>query len=177
MKMGFIFSGVFWGLLLVLLGIIVIINVVFGIKIPIFRIFLGLLLIYWGLRLLTGISFCHKSRNAALFEEKKIESVSPSDKYDIVFGKRVIDLSNVVLNDEIFKVEVNTVFGSSIVKINPQVPTKIVAESFFGSATLPDGNSVTFGEYTYKSDSLKDNKNYLLINIAVIFGSTHIITK
>ena len=45
MKMGFLFSGVFWGGVLVLLGISIIIKVVFHIDIPVFRVVVALVLI------------------------------------------------------------------------------------------------------------------------------------
>ena len=178
MRMGCLFNGMFWGVIIIIIGIIVIINVVFGTKIPIFPLIFGLFLIYLGVKVITGIS-CHRTSRSAIFEEKKIETESPTGKYDVIFGRNVIDLTNVQLKEGVSRIEVNTVFGSSVLKINPSMPIKIIASSAFGSARMPDGNMVAFGEYTYKSDSLKqsDQKNYLLINLHVVFGSGEVVAK
>jgi predicted membrane protein len=177
MKMGFIFSGVFWGVIIVILGLSIIVNVLFGVRIPIVRILFAIFLIWLGITLLTGGSFWSKNKHAAIFEEKKIDTISPSGKYDIVFGKGVIDLSNIVLKDEVYKVEVNTVFGSGTIEISKEMPAKVVVNSVFAGASMPDGNTIAFGQYTYKSDSLKDNKNYLLVNASVVFGGLQIESK
>ena len=46
--MDFFFGGLFWGVLLILIGIGIILKVFFDINIPIFRTALALLLIYLG---------------------------------------------------------------------------------------------------------------------------------
>jgi len=177
MKMGFVFTGIFWGVILILIGVGVIINMVFGVKIPIFRTIFALFLIYLGIQMLTGISFWSKSKKAAVFEEKNIEVTAASDKYDVVFGKGDIDLSSIELKDQNVRIDINTVFGGAVVKINPALPTKIIANSAFGGAHLPDGNVVAFGQYTYKTDSFKDAKIYLLINASVVFGGIEFVAK
>jgi predicted membrane protein len=176
--MGCFCGGMFWGIIIIIIGLVVIINVIFGTKIPIIPLLFGLFLIYIGIRVLTGVSF-HRTTRSAIFEEKKIEAVSPSGKYDVIFGKSVIDLSNAQLKEGISKVEINTVFGSAVIKINPTMPVKIRATSAFGRARMPDGTMVGFGEYTYKSDTLKktDSQNYLYIELHVVFGGAEVVTK
>lgn len=176
--MGCLFSGIFWGVIIVIIGIVVIINVIFGTKIPIIPLIIGLLLIYFGVKIITGTSW-RRSPKSVIFEEKKIETTSPSGKYDVIFGRSVIDLTKTEIKEGVSTVEINTVFGSSVIKIDPSMPIKIQASSAFGSGRLPDGNMVAFGEYTYKSDSLKksDAKNYLLIELHVVFGSAEVVTK
>ena len=170
-------SGIFWGVLIIIVGLVVIINVIFGSRIPIFPLIIGLLLIYFGIRVLTGIS-CRRTSKTSVFEEKSIEAKT-SGKYDVLFGKSVIDLSGVELKEGVTKVEVNTVFGSSIIKVDPNMPIKIRASSAFGSARTPDENMVGFGEHTYKSDSLKtsETQNYLLLVMNVVFGSSEVVKK
>lgn len=128
--------------------------------------------------MLTGIS-CRRSSKTTVFEEKKIEATTSTGKYDVIFGKSVIDLTGIELKEGVSKVEINTVFGSSVIKIDPAMPIKIRASSAFGSARTPDENMVGFGEHTYKSDSLKqtDTKNYLLILLNVVFGSAEVVKK
>lgn len=177
MKMGFIYSGVFWGVIIVLIGLSILLNVVFGIRVPFFRIAFALFLIWLGITLLTGRTFWSREKNKAIFEEKRIDSITPHSKYDIVFAKGVVDLSKVTLEDKIYKVEVNTVFGSGTIEIDPTLPTKIIVNSVFAGASMPDGNTIAFGQYTYKSDSLKEDKNYLLVKANVVFGGLQIVKK
>lgn len=175
--MGLIFTGVFWGVILILIGLGVIINVVFGIKIPIFRTIFALFLIYIGIQMLTGISVWNKSKKAAVFEEKTIEVTTASDKYDVIFGKGEIDLSGIEPKDQNVRVDINTVFGGSVIKINPALPTKIIASAVFGGAHLPDGNVVAFGQYTYKTENFKSAEKHLLIYASVVFGGMEFVTK
>mgnify|MGYP001302797418 CR=1 FL=1 len=177
MRMGFIFTSAFWGVVLILIGLGVIINVVFGIKIPIFRTIFALFLIYLGIQMLTGLSFWNKSKKSTVFGEKTIEVITISDKYDVVFGKGKIDLSGIELKDQNVRVDVNTVFGKSVIKINPALPTKIIANSAFGGAHLPDGSVVAFGQYTYKTENYKSAEKHLLIHASVMFGGMEFAEK
>ncbi len=176
--MSFLFSGIFWGLVVVLLGLLIIINAIFGTRIPIFPILFGLFLIWLGIRVITGPSH-HKTPQSAIFEEKTIITDSTSGKYDVVFGKGVIDLTGYKVEEGVKRIEINTIFGSSEIKIDPTMPVKIRASSAFGSARMPDKSMVGFGENTYRTDTLKqtDTKNYLLIDLHVVFGSAEVYGK
>jgi predicted membrane protein len=176
--MSFLFSGIFWGVVVVILGVIIIINAVFGTRIPIFPLLFGLFLIWLGVRVMTGPSH-RKTPQQAIFEEKKIETDSTSGKYDVVFGKGMIDLTGYKLKEGITRIEINTIFGSSEIKIDSAMPIKIRASSAFGSARMPDKSMVGFGENTYRSEVLKqtDTKNYLLIELHVVFGSAEVYAK
>ena len=48
--MCFLFGGVFWGIVLVLLGLSIIVRIVFNIHFPFFRILFALIIIYFGLK-------------------------------------------------------------------------------------------------------------------------------
>ncbi len=171
MKMGCLFSATFWGILLIILGIMILF------KVFVFRILLSLLLIYAGIKVLTGGPIFKKGKNTILFSDSKIEATSSSEKYNILFGKGLIDFSNVSLTNANVKTEINTIFAAGILKINPELPTKIVVSSAFAGAKMPDGNVVSFGEYTYKSPNFKPEENYLEIKANVVFGGLEIVSK
>lgn len=177
MKMGCLFSGVFWGVLLILLGASILVKVLFNITIPILRIAFALLLVYLGIKILTGGPLFRKGKCSVWFGESKIEATSSSEKYDIVFGKGVIDLSKISLTGGSIKAEINTVFGAGIVKINPELPTQIIVNSAFSGAKMPDGNVISFGKYTYKSANFKPEENHLFIEANVVFGGLEVVTK
>jgi hypothetical protein len=175
--MGCLSSGIFWGVLIIVVGILVLIRVIFGVHIPIFSLIIGLLLIYFGVRVITGMS-CSRRTKTVVFEDKKIEAVS-GGKYDVVFGRNTVDLTGIELKQGATRVEVNTVFGSSIVKIDPAMPVKIRASAAFGSAKTPDQGIAGFGEHTFKSDTFKqaEAQNYLLVILNVVFGSSEVVIK
>jgi len=172
--MGFLFSGVFWGIIVVLLGLSIILNVVAGVKIPFFRIFFGLLLIYWGVSLLIGARFGRSG--TAVFSDASIKATS-AGKQDVIFGRAVIDLSGIVLKEGVNRYEVNTVFGASVIKLDPAMPVKVVASSAFAGVKLPDGGNVAFGESTWRSPNLKEDSTYLLVKTDVVFGGTEVEMK
>jgi len=175
--MGFLFNQVFWGVLLIILGITVIIKVLFHINIPLGRIALAFILIYIGIWFLIGGKFgWRQSGNTVVFNDSQISITKPSnEEYNIIFGKGTMDLTGVVLAKGVTKVKLNTVFGGGVIKINPDIPMKIVIDSPFAAAKLPDGNNVTFGSgYTYQTKSFQEGQDYLLIEADVVFGGLEV---
>ena len=172
--MSFVFSGLFWGAIVVLIGITIILNGVLGIRIPIIRIVFGLLLIYWGISLLIGARFGRS--HTAVFSDAEIKAIS-AGKQDIIFGRGVIDLTGIVLREGINRYEVNTVFGASVIKVDRSMPVKVVASAAFAGVKLPDGGNVAFGESTWRSPNLKEDSTYLLVKTDVVFGGTEVVTK
>ncbi|MGE5605051.1 MAG: hypothetical protein ACM3YE_05095, partial [Bacteroidota bacterium] len=69
MKMGFIFSQVFWGIFLILLGASFILKVLFHLDIPVFRLFVSFILIYMGFRVLTGGFGCERNSRNMMFND------------------------------------------------------------------------------------------------------------
>jgi hypothetical protein len=179
--MGFLFNQVFWGVLLILLGLAVIIKVVFQINLPLGRIFFAFILIYIGFWFLLGGKSGWQPQgygNTVAFNDSQVSITQPStEEYNIIFGKGTMDLTGIVLNREgITHLKVNTIFGSGVIKINPDIPAKIVFDSPFAAVRLPDGNNVTFGNnYAYTTKSFQENQGYLLIKAEVVFGSLEII--
>ena len=57
----FMFSAVFWGVIVVIVGLSIILRA-FGIKIPVMSVMFGLLFVYIGMSILTGGFGCVKSR-------------------------------------------------------------------------------------------------------------------
>jgi hypothetical protein len=174
--MSFVFSGLFWGTIVVLIGLTIILNGVLGIRIPMVRIILGLLLIYWGVSLLAGMSFRRMSGTTA-FRETEVTNAEASGKQDVLFGKATIDLTGVQLKPGVNRYEVNTVFGHSVIRLSPATPAKVVVSSAFGGVRLPDGSNVAFGENTWRSPTFKEDSAYLYVKAAVVFGGTEIEAK
>ena len=174
--MGFIFSEVFWGVLLIVLGVSFIIKVVFNVNIPVFRIFFAFFFIFLGIRFLIGGGFdFERSSNTVIFNDSQITVTKPSNEYNVIFGRGTFDLSEITLTKKVTKVAVNTIFGGGIIKLNPEIPTKIEVDSVFAEARMPDQNSnFPFGSHTFTTENFDENQDYLLIKASVIFGGLEI---
>lgn len=176
MKTCFIFSGVFWGAILILLGISIILRSIFNIHIPFFQILIAFFFIYLGISILAGGVCWKRSPRMIIFEEREVEAKS-QDKYDIVFGSGEIDLSKVSLEKGSVMISINTVFGSGILKIDPQIPAEIRVDSVFAGTKFPDGNSIFMGKYIYKTREIKPDENHLIVDANVVFGSLEVVHK
>ena len=175
MKMGFIFNEVFWGVFLILLGLGVILKVLFNLNIPMFRLAVSFFLIYLGIRILMGGTVVEKGKNIILFENSTITVENFANPYNIIFSHGVLDLRGVKLGEKTEKVQINTVFGASILKVNPELPLKIVVNSAFAGAKMPNGNVITMGKYIYLSKKFTENDKYLEMEVNVVFGGLEII--
>jgi hypothetical protein len=172
--MTFIFGGVFWSGVLVLMGICIILNVVFKTRVSFIRIFFGLLLCYIGLSLLFSHSWRGHVRHRFEAPERILVTGS-SEKHDVVFGNGEIDLTGLKLEGRVIREEVSVVFGTGLVKLDPALPVRIDVSSAFAEARLPNGNDVGFGDEVYRSKGLDENQPHLLLKADVVFGRLEII--
>ncbi len=172
MKMGI---GLFMGVLIILLGVGIIVNVIFHIHLPIFKILFGLFLIYIGLRIIFGSwisfpSFLGNSGNA-VFQERTYRGLPRDSKeYNAIFGKAVVDLRGIYLKEKVTIIKINAVFGGAEVLLSESTPVRIKADAVFGGVQLPDNISGAFGTSTYLSKNFDENKNYLIIEGTTVFG-------
>ncbi len=176
MRTCFIFSGVFWGAILILLGISIILRSLLNINIPFFQLLISFFFIYIGISILAGGVCWKRSPRTIVFEEREVEGRA-HDKYDVVFGRAEIDLTKVSLEKGDVKVSVNTVFGSGIIKLSSQIPAEVRVNSVFAEAKFPDGNSILMGKYIYRTKEIKEGENRLIVDGDVVFGSMEIVTK
>lgn len=159
------------------IGISLIIKVIFNVDFPIFKIIIAFFFIYLGLRILFGnfgMFSMNTGPNEILFSERTYNSPYDFDEYNVVFGKAVYDFTDVDLSQGTKKVKLGTVFGGSFIKVDPDMPVKIVADAVFAGAELPDGNSAVFGSSSYVSPTFKEDSAHLFIKVDVIFGAVKV---
>ena len=174
--MDFLFSGLFWGVLLIVIGIIVIIKIVFKIEIPVIRIAFALILIFLGIRVLLGHgTFSQKKESNILFGESRFED-DGREEYNVVFGKGIFDLSRTAVGGT-RTIKYSTVFGASVIILDPDTPLIVRADSAFAGASFPDGSTVAFGSYTYRSRTYDESKPHLVLKADVVFGGLEIRNK
>lgn len=163
--------GIFWGIFLMLIGLGLIIKVIFKIDIPLVKFFIGFVFIYLGIKLFVGRDFSlfsnNKGENMIMFEKKTVADLDNGMDYNVIFGKGVIDLTK--LDSEVKEVKLNTIFGTSNVIVSDSIPFKIQSTAAFAGATMPDGNTNTFGTMIYENFDTVNN-NLLFIESNTVFG-------
>lgn len=165
--------GLFWGIILIIIGLSLVIKIVFNVEFPIFKIIIAFILIYLGVKILVGskFSFFHsKSDSDVVFGESRFTEVENGKEYNVVFGKGAVDLRGFKLTDTT-RIKVKTVFGNTEVFIPRDMPVYIHTDAVMASARMPNGNSSAFGSTVYKSDSLDMSKPYLDVEVDVVFGN------
>lgn len=168
-----------WGIVLITLGVLILVNAIFGINIPIFRILLALLLLYAGFSLLTSSTriktyHSHATINSqqVVFAKRSFKHEKLSESYQIVFGESIIDLRKHEI-DTPTTIDLNVTFGSGQLRLNPDVPTLINASASFGKVEFPDGSTISMGSQTYRSHP-ESIEPVLTIRANVSFGSLEI---
>jgi len=130
MKMNFLFGHVFWGVLLLLWGITLILRGFNIVNLPLVKIFIAVIIILFGLKLLFGGWETHRGENY----HGSILSAG-SNEYTSVFGSQTVDLTNLDPNSK--PLDITAVFGSSYVKLPNDIDFEIQPTAVFGSAIVP----------------------------------------
>lgn len=179
MKKIFLFDGVFWGLLLVLIGLLLVLRNLFGVSIPsIWNVVWPIILIYIGV----NIAFKRSDRLQAsesgnvVFDQENIRYEEGKSEYNAIFGQGRFDLTNLKTpKSGSRKIKVNTIFAKGTVKIKKDLPLRIKATAVFGEARLPDKNTVAFGDSTYTSKTYKKDSPHIAMEANCVFGSLDIV--
>jgi len=168
-------GGIFMGIIFLTVGIILLLNSFFNFNINMFKLIIGIVIVLFGVFVLfNGFGF-QDSRNI-VFKEGIIRVSEVQDEYNIIFASGTVDLSKVRVEDEVKKIEINTIFAEGKVILNPDVPTLIKASSAFGELKLPDRSSVVFGSQKYRIGEVSANQGYLEIEASAVFGALKFIT-
>lgn len=180
--MGFLFSPVFWGVVLILWGCSIVLNILFHLDIPVFRIIIALIIIFFGIQLLFGWKcdrwcYSHEDERNVIFGNSTLKATPSTKEYNIIFSQGEVDITEMNPEWANSKIEVNTVFGHGLIKINPEIPVKIVTNAAFGQIITPDNHQSVMGDHVYQTPALKENQPYLLIKADVVFGNMEIVLQ
>lgn len=173
-------SALFWGLLLIVIGLSLVFRILFNIDFPLLKIIVAFALIFLGIKMLLG-SFggvgklnMHSNENDVIFGEKRYEKFRDHKEYNVVFGKGVYDFRDYDLLNDSGKIKISSVFGSTVVKLKKETPVRVRIEAAFAGAQLPNGNSAVFGTSVYESPGLDRMQPFLDIKLDVVFGGAEV---
>lgn len=168
-------SKVFWGLIIILIGVSIIINHVFKVDFPVFKVILAVVIIYFGFSLLmSSFNFSKISSGdySNVFTNKnyQLEKVDRNLEFNSVFGSSKIDLRNTVFLEKETDLEINAVFGSVRVYLPEHMKIEVKASSAFGSVRSFDHKQDGIGDQRYSLGSELSEKR-LNIEANAVFGS------
>jgi len=174
------FSRIFWGLLLLLLGCILIVNNVYGLDLPVWGIFWPLIIIVLGFSLL----FPHRTHwhdwqhqahdeGTVLFDDQPLHGSSDRREYNVIFGRSVVDLRKMKIGEKDLAVEVSAIFGTAKILVDEDVPLRVKASTVLGGMRLPDGQAPGLGDHYY--DNKKEGPA-LCLKVNVVFGEAEVVT-
>lgn len=175
MRMGL---GLIFGSLLLLAGVGIIVKVVFNLDIPVFKIFFALLLVAVGIQMLVGFkwhkTFACSNPREVIFSEATFDASHGVNEANVVFSSAVYDFSMLTTENLPRRLELNTVFGSSLIKINKNTPVQIKADGAFAGIILPNGNTSSFGNALYQSPDYSPETG-LTIKLSTVFAETRVV--
>jgi len=171
-------SSLFWGIIIVVVGILIILRMFSVFRdMSVFRIIIGLIIIYFGLTLIIGKNIIVLKKNhGSLFKYNENYLAQNSDKQEIIFGSQNIDLTNVGSKLE-KNINLAVVFGSGKIKVNKNAKLNVTGNVAFGSIVLPENNKTFFGQINYSSPGAAEEKTAIHINSDVVFGSLEVIRE
>jgi len=172
--MNILFSEVYWGSLIILAGILLIVKNVFHVEIPVMGIIFPIIIITLGVSMLTGFKGQSTDSQRAIFSESTVTADSSNAEYSVVFGKGVYDLRSIKPTDKNVKIEINSVFSSAFVTVDPATPMRIKVESAFAGGNVINGKVASFGDNVYRSASFNENMPFVDVQAHVVFGSLEV---
>ncbi|HML19559.1 MAG TPA: hypothetical protein PKD74_03185 [Candidatus Dependentiae bacterium] len=181
--------GLIFGIILILWGISQLTSTIFHIHIPFVSILFGLFLVYLGIQVMTGSSFCSLQYNCRYtkdahdtcmgtsyvsFDDSSLQNDETQLHYKTVFGTSIIDMTQLTAaaikqKEKQLIVHIDTAFGKTILKLNKDIPVKIKAKGGFAHIVMPDNNSIAFGSHTFTSNEAEP---LLIIYTTTAFGET-----
>ena len=165
----------FWGIAIIAIGTIVLLNAMFGLNLPAIRILVGIFIVFLGLKVIFGSSWRHGHHHEGWSKsgggsfvfssgESKPKSMSELEEgeFNVVFGSGTLDLTD--LEDYSTGLSVNTVFAQTVIILPGDVALAPKINSVMGSVELPEEAQGT-------------GEKKLDIRVNTVFGSTKFIRQ
>ncbi len=178
-----LFSGYFWGAVLILVGGAAIINAVFKLGLPVTKVAFWtlLVLIVFSVVISTLLGTFGSDHNVSMNvfggSQKLIPDQTESHAFFNIFGASTIDLTQAEPAEDGTKIRVGTLFGSTKILVNSRANYKVKAFVLFGSSKVPDQKNGIFGNDIMISARYKPQMRAFNIHLNTIFGSTQVIHK
>lgn len=162
-------SGLFWGVIIIVLGVAILVKHIFNLDFPVVKVVLGVALILFGLKVLVfkgSNPFCKPDdKNNVVFGERTMYYSVDNNEYNSVFSSTVLNITKLdSVQDN--KIKVTCVFGNMKIIINKQ--TKLIIDS-----------DVVFGSISNPNDSQESDSNQIVLKMKAeaVFGNIKIVRE
>lgn len=168
-------QGVFWGIMIIIFGIILLAKHVFNLDFPVLKVMLGVFLIMLGIKFLFFKTFSITNTTSqggdVVFGSKEMDFNPEISKYNSVFGSLIVDMTK-IKESPLTTYEVNCVFGETTVVLNKKTKLNLHSDVVMGSIENPNPNE------NYEFENIIDS-SIVEINIkaSAVFGSIKFIRK
>jgi predicted membrane protein len=149
---------------------------VLHVDLPLVRVAFGLLFVWTGLSLLSqpfGLSIPAPlawDDHTMILSHGEVD-VDADRELNVIFANGTIDLRTVPVSNPPRAVEINTVFGSATILYDASVPLYVDASSAFGVVELPNHETVTFGDRTWRSTDYDAARPGIAVKVSSVFGA------
>jgi len=138
MKMMNLIDGIFWGILLIALGVWFLVRRYVPVNIPVIRIIIAVLFVYLGVRVLVrGPSV--REKNTVVFSQSEMSygTGEKGNEYNMIFSSGSVDLTGIPVGERSVSAEVNVIFGSGTLRLSPTVPARCTCRRRSDPCTTP----------------------------------------
>ncbi len=167
MKMDIFFGNLFWGILIILIGLSIILKG-FNINIPLVKSFVAIIIILIGVRILVGSH--HKPRTSGFSSSTTRGKVT---EYSNVFSSGTYDLTDINPGTE--KLEITVVFGSATVYLPEDVEFDFDSNAVLGAVIIPGRTHAGITNYDTKVNT--GGKRRVAVEATSVFGRLEFIVK
>jgi len=175
-SMEFFSSAVFWGVIVLLIGVSIILKAAFNVSFPFVRILIGIFFIWLGFKVMFGIRFTNSSYSIA-FSNGTLKHDAKHDDYSVTFGNATFDFTDVVITDKDQRAKVSTIFGNGTVIVSSLTPVEFEMSTAFGQVQSPGNSANGFGKSRWTSPGGDLSKPHLVIEGNAVFGKLELVTR
>jgi hypothetical protein len=167
------------GVVLLCIGVAVALEMIFNINLPILRALFAVLAIVIGLRLVrqarTRTDRAATTGEAWLADRQFAPQglLDRDARYDIAFGRGLVDLTHVPEPASDVTVSVHTLFGSSVIRVDPSVPYDVEGHAALGEVRMPDRSATAMGSVRYRAPT--DHPPRLHLRVDAVFGACRVV--
>lgn len=165
------------GAFVLLIGASILVDLLFHVAIPLVRVAVALLCIVVGARLVVHAWGAGRDASGeAWLADRRFApegALAGDARYDVVFGRGVVDLTHVVPPAADVTVTVDALFGHAVVKIDPAIGYDVDGTAAFGEVRLPDRNATSMGSLHYQPPAGGAPRLHLRVN--AVFGACQVV--
>jgi len=167
------------GLVVLIVGALLLLELLAGLSIPIIRIAIAVMFVLIGGRMILR-AWAQRDAAAvsgeAVLARRNFSHAGALDhdaRFDVLFGSGTVDLTRLVEPEHDVTVTIDTLFGHALVKLPPALAYDVEGSSAFGEVRMPDRTATAMGSLVYRAAS--DHPSRLHLRVNAVFGACQLV--